>query len=120
MLKTRVVDLMSCNAPGISFYISQSEVIKLFIPNMYRDIVLIDGDMDFVYSKNNYKRLFYRIKNAVEVATLCHYDIWLLRQTTVETCCLLERLRSAEDHISFTLDMEDYYRIKDTEKKTDE
>ena len=38
----------------------------------------------------------------------------------VETCCLLERLRSAKDHISFTLDMEDYYRIKDTEKKTDE
>ena len=38
----------------------------------------------------------------------------------VETCCLLERLRSAKDHISFTLDMEDYYRIKDAEKKTDE
>lgn len=45
------VDLMSCNAPGISFYISQAEVIKLLNPNMYRDIVLIDGDMDFDYSK---------------------------------------------------------------------
>ena len=45
------VDLLSCNAPGISFYISQAEVIKLLNPNMYRDIVLIDGDMDFVYSK---------------------------------------------------------------------
>ena len=45
------VDLMSCNAPGISFYISQAEVIKLLNPNMYRDIVLIDGDMDFAYSK---------------------------------------------------------------------
>ena len=31
----------------------------------------------------------------------------------VETCCLLERLRNAKDHITFTLDMEDYYRIKD-------
>ena len=39
----------------------------------------------------------------------------------IETCCLLERLRSARDHISFTLDMEDYYRIKDaeTDKKND-
>lgn len=46
------VDLMCCNAPGISFYISQAEVIKLFNPNMYRDIILIDGDMDFFYSKN--------------------------------------------------------------------
>ncbi|WP_177197396.1 hypothetical protein [Pseudobutyrivibrio sp. OR37] len=45
------VNLMSCNAPGISFYISQDEVIKLLNPNMYRDIVLIDGDMDFAYSK---------------------------------------------------------------------
>lgn len=34
----------------------------------------------------------------------------------VETCCLLERLRNAKDHISFTLDMEDYYRIKDEKK----
>ena len=45
------VDLMSCNASGISFYISQAEVIKLLNPNMYREIVLIDGDMDFDYSK---------------------------------------------------------------------
>lgn len=45
------VDLLSCNAPGISFYISQAEVIKLLNPNMYRDIVLIDGDMDFAYTK---------------------------------------------------------------------
>ena len=44
----------------------------------------------------------------------------LLNENDVETCCLLERLRSAKDHISFSLDMEDYYRIKDAEKKTDE
>ena len=33
----------------------------------------------------------------------------------VETCCLLERFRNAKDHVTFTLDMEDYYRIKDAE-----
>ena len=39
----------------------------------------------------------------------------------VETCCLLERLRNAKEHITFTLDMEDYYQIKDAEadKKND-
>ncbi|MBQ8116618.1 MAG: class I SAM-dependent RNA methyltransferase [Lachnospiraceae bacterium] len=39
----------------------------------------------------------------------------------VETCCLLERLRNAKDHVTFTLGMEDYYRIKDaeTDKKND-
>ena len=52
------VNLLSCNAPGISFYISQTEVIKLFNPNMYRDIILIDGDMDFDYSKTITKESF--------------------------------------------------------------
>ena len=52
------VDLLSCNAPGISFYISQAEVIKLLNTNMYRDIVLIDGDMDFAYSKTITKDSF--------------------------------------------------------------
>lgn len=39
----------------------------------------------------------------------------LLKRNDVETCCLLERLRNAKDHVTFTLDMEDYYRIKDAE-----
>ncbi len=51
------VDLMSCNAPGISFYISQAEVIKLLNPKMYREIVLIDGDMAFDYSKTITKNI---------------------------------------------------------------
>ena len=34
----------------------------------------------------------------------------------VETCCMLERVRNAKDHVTFTLDMEDYYRIKDAEE----
>ena len=38
----------------------------------------------------------------------------------VEVCCLLERLRSAKEHIEITIDAEDYYRIKDSEKKQDE
>ena len=39
----------------------------------------------------------------------------LFAENDVETCCLLERLRNAKDHVTFTLDMEDYYRIKDAE-----
>ena len=31
----------------------------------------------------------------------------------VEVCCLLERLRSAKDHIEISIDADDYYRIKD-------
>ena len=34
----------------------------------------------------------------------------------VEVCCLLERLRSAKDHIEISIDADDYYRIKDSEK----
>lgn len=45
------VDLMRCEVPGINFYISQTEVIKLLNPNMYRDIILINGSTDFDYSK---------------------------------------------------------------------
>ena len=42
------------------------------------------------------------------------------RSSHVETVCLLERLRSAKNHIENTIDAEDYYRIKDSEKKQDE
>ena len=45
--------------------------------------------------------------------------IRLLNETTVETCCLLERLRNAKDYIPLKLDMEEYYKIKDAEKKWD-
>ena len=40
-------------------------------------------------------------------------DFLLPKENDVETCCLLERLRNAKDRVTFTLDMEDYYRIKD-------
>ncbi len=35
------------------------------------------------------------------------------RTVHVEVCCLLERLRSAKDHIEISIDANDYYRIKD-------
>ena len=41
------VELLYCESPGISFYISQTEVVKLLNPNMYRDIILIDGIASF-------------------------------------------------------------------------
>ena len=44
----------------------------------------------------------------------------LLKCNDVEVCCLLERLRSAKEHIEITINAEDYYRIKDSEKKQDE
>lgn len=37
------------------------------------------------------------MENIVEASTLCYYDIRLFSRTTVETCCLLERLRNAKD-----------------------
>lgn len=41
------VDLFECSEAGVKMYISQSEVIKLFNPNMYRDLLLVDGIVDF-------------------------------------------------------------------------
>ena len=41
----------------------------------------------------------------------------LPQENDVEVCCLLEQLKSAKEHIEITIDAEDYYRIKDSEKK---
>lgn len=41
------VDLLECSETGVKMYISQSEAIKLFDPNMYRDLLLVDGIVDF-------------------------------------------------------------------------
>ena len=40
----------------------------------------------------------------------------------IETCCLLERVsnRKADSYVNLNVKMEDYYRIKDAEKNTDE
>lgn len=41
------VDLLECSERGVKMYISQSEAIKLFNPNMYRELLLVDGIVDF-------------------------------------------------------------------------
>ena len=46
-------------------------------------------------------------------------DLLFIRPN-VEVCCLLEQLKSAKEYIEITIDAEDYYRIKDSEKKTEE
>lgn len=50
----------------------------------------------------------------------CEGDtIRLLNENTVETVCLLSNRKSKPDtHVDLTLDMEDYYRIKDQEKQS--
>ena len=42
---------------------------------------------------------------------------WLINETTVEVATLLERVRNAKEYIQIGIDAEDYYRIKDSEKK---
>jgi 23S rRNA (uracil1939-C5)-methyltransferase len=46
----------------------------------------------------------------------------LLKRNDVECCALLERVsnRKADSYVKLNVKMEDYYRIKDAEKKTDE
>ena len=46
-------------------------------------------EVDYVKEINN--EIDYRIKNIVEASTLCHYDIRLLNETTVETVAALSR-----------------------------
>ena len=45
---------------------------------------------------------------------------WLINDITVEVATLLERVRNAKEYIQIGIDAEDYYRIKDSEKKQDE
>ena len=44
--------------------------------------------------------------------------IRLLKQNTVETIALIERVRNAKDFVQIGIDEEEYYRIKDEEKTT--
>ena len=49
------------------------------------------------------------------------YNIKVLPQENdVEVATLLERVRNAKEYIQIGIDAEDYYRIKDSEKKQDE
>lgn len=49
--------------------------------------------------------------------TTVAFDIQMDVSSHVETVCLLSNRKSKPDtHVDLTLDMEDYYRIKDQEK----
>ena len=49
------------------------------------------------------------------------YNIKVLPQENdVEVATLLERVRNAKEYTQIGIDAEDYYRIKDSEKKQDE
>ena len=50
-----------------------------------------------------------------------HFDIHLINSCHVETVVLLNnRFAKAKDFVQIGIDAEDYYRIKDSEKDTDE
>ena len=99
------------------------------------DLIILDPPRDGVNPKALAKILSYGVENIVYVSckpTSLARDLEIFEANGyipvrggsidqfpntqhVETCCLLERLRNAKDHVTFTLDMEDYYRIKDAE-----
>ena len=99
------------------------------------DVIVMDPPRDGASPKALKKILSYGVENILYISckitsfirdlkefTECGYRIvtavpvdMFARTGNVETCCLLERLRNAKDHVTFTLDMEDYYRIKDAE-----
>ena len=41
------VDLLECSEAGVKMYISQSEALKIFAPNMYRELLLVEGIVVF-------------------------------------------------------------------------
>ena len=104
------------------------------------DLIILDPPRDGVNPKALSKILSYGVNNLVyisckptslardleifnangyEVVKGCAVDMFPNTQH-VEVCCLLEQLKSAKEHIEITIDAEDYYRIKDSEKKTEE
>ena len=66
-----------------------------------------------------------RIIKHIDLTFPVYYDgqegdrIRMPKENTVETVCLLSNRKSKPDtHVDLTLDMEDYYRIKDQEKQS--
>lgn len=104
------------------------------------DCIVLDPPRDGVNPKALLKILRYGVDTLVyisckptslqrdlEMITACGYEVkrWGMVDMfpftgNIETVCLLEKLRSAKEHIEITIDAEDYYRIKDPEKKADE
>ena len=59
------------------------------------------------------------MKRGATKAELCLPGIRFATSTNCETVCLLSNRKSKPDtHVDLTLDMEDYYRIKDQEKQS--
>ena len=104
------------------------------------DLIILDPPRDGIHPKALGKILSYGIESMIYVSckpTSLARDLesFLLAgyvvkkvccidqfpgSSHVEVCCLLEQLKSAKEHIEITVDAEDYYRIKDSEKKTEE
>ena len=104
------------------------------------DFIILDPPRDGIHPKALLKILSYEIEHMIyisckptslvrdlEAFLAAGYDVTKAccidqfpGSSHVEVCCLLERLRSAKEHIEITIDAEDYYRIKDSEKKQDE
>ncbi len=90
---------------------------------------ILDGIVCDWKSRKDYRYLNYFFEKQKEVLSSMTkspgvaslYTPVALPTSHVVTVCLLERLRNVKDHVTFTLDMEDYYRIKDAEadKKND-
>ncbi|SDB17660.1 23S rRNA (uracil(1939)-C(5))-methyltransferase RlmD [Eubacterium oxidoreducens] len=99
------------------------------------DFLVVDPPREGVLAKALKKLLSYEVESLVyisckptslardlemlleagyEVKRVCCVDMFPFT-ANIETCCLLERLRNAKDHVTFTLDMENYYRVKDAE-----
>ncbi|MCR4851045.1 MAG: 23S rRNA (uracil(1939)-C(5))-methyltransferase RlmD [Lachnospiraceae bacterium] len=103
------------------------------------DLIILDPPRDGIHPKALGKILSYGIESMIYVSckpTSLARDLesFLLAgyvvkkvccidqfpgSSHVEVCCLLEQLKSAKEHIEITIDAEDYYRIKDSEKETE-
>ena len=86
-----------------------SEPSEAYLPK----VVYISCNPQTLKRDLNFLKSYYEIEKIIPV------DMFPFTGN-IEVCCLLERLRSAKDHIEITIDAEDYYRIKDSEKKQDE
>lgn len=44
------VDLLECSEAGIKMFISQNKALKILDSNMYRELLLVEGIVDFTYT----------------------------------------------------------------------
>ena len=107
---------------------------KISGENIYKALIFFDKlyeKMSETEKRAFYEKLLYAvnvyeerqsngqwIKSIVFKLPIIEHDMKLSldNDNSVETCCLLERLRNAKDYVTIKLDMEDYYKIKDGKK----